>query len=120
MISLECPIPGCGYSTPEASEVVACALLAAHTPVHTAPSLMSNVGPANGPKLERPKVDIGINKEEWNIFERRWDAFVIGSRFNPDNCSSQLFQCAGEALGDMLLKSDPVIISKPTSQLRPL
>ena len=72
MISLECPIPGCGYSTPEASEVVACALLAAHTPVHTAPSLMSNVGPANGPKLERPKVPkIGINKEEWNIFERR-------------------------------------------------
>ena len=118
MISLECPIPGCGYSTPEASEVVACALLAAHTPVHTAPSLMSNVGPANGPKLERPKVDIGINKEEWNIFERRWDAFVIGSRFNPDNCSSQLFQCAGEALGDMLLKSDPTIISKPTSQLK--
>ena len=58
------------------------------------------------------------NKEEWNIFERRWDAFVIGSRFNPDNCSSQLFQFAVEALGDMLLKSDPAIISKQTSQLK--
>ena len=50
MISLECPISGCGYRTPETSEVVACALLAAHTPDHTAPSLMSDVGPANGPK----------------------------------------------------------------------
>ena len=73
MVSLECPIPGYGYHTLKASELVACALLAALTPVHTAPSLISNVGPANGPKLERPNVDMGINKEEWNIFERRWD-----------------------------------------------
>ena len=118
MISLDCPIPGCVYKTPEVSETVACALLAAHTPVHTAHSLMSNAGHNNGPKLERPRVDVGINEEEWNVFERRWDAFVIGSRLNPETCSSQLFQCAGEALGDMLLKSDPTIVAKPTSQLK--
>ena len=55
---------GCGYRTPEASEVFVFALLAAHTPVHTAPTLISNVGTAKFPKLERPQVDIGINKEE--------------------------------------------------------
>ena len=113
MISLECPIPGCGYSTPESSEVVACALLAAHTPVHTAPSLMSNVGPANGPKLERPKVDIGINKEEWNIFERRWDAFVIGSRFNLDNCSFQLFQICSSNLILPSYQNQPASLRRP-------
>ena len=95
MISLECPIPGCGYSTPEASEVVACALLAAHTPVHTAPSLISNVGPANGPKLERPKVDIAINKEDWNINE---DININKEDWN---------------------KFDPTIISKPASLKQP-
>ena len=111
---LQCPIPGCQYATPEVSEAAACALLAAHTPFHTAPSLSHS----QGPKLERPRVDVGINEEEWNIFERRWDAFVIGSRLDPASCSSQLFQCAGESLGDMLLKSDPLIVSKPTLELK--
>ena len=103
-------------SETEMSETVACALLTAHTPVHTAPSLLGSA--TSGPKLERPKVDVGLNEEEWNVFERRWDAFVAGSRLNPADCSSQLFQCAGEALGDMLLKSDPKIISKPTAEVK--
>ena len=60
------------------SETVACALLAAHTPVHTSASIAGAANHSSGPKLERPKVDVGINEEEWNIFTRRWDAFVIG------------------------------------------
>ena len=100
------------------SETVACALLAAHTPVHTSASIAGAANHSSGPKLERPKVDVGINEEEWNIFTRRWDAFVIGSNLNPNSCSSQLFQCAGETLGNMLLKCDPSVVSKPTSELK--
>ena len=64
MVSLACPIPGCTYVTPEMSETVACALLTAHTPVHTAPSLLGSATSHSGPKLERPKVDVGLNEEE--------------------------------------------------------
>ena len=67
--------------------------------------------------MERPKVDIGISQEEWNVFERRWDAFVLGSGLDPLSSSTQLFQCAGVALGDSLLKSDPTSVAKPTTEL---
>ena len=53
--------------------------------------------------------------EEWDIFKRRWDVFVSGSGLDPDASSSQLFQCAGDELGDSLLKTDPSIVSKPNS-----
>ena len=56
MVQLHCPIEGCPYVTIDGSEVVACALLVAHTPSH-------NVAPApmtSGPKLEQPKIDIGV------------------------------------------------------------
>ena len=118
MITLECPIPGCGYKTPASSETVACALLTAHTPIHTSASVATMVARNHGPKLDRPKVNVGINQEEWNIFIRRWDAFVIGSGLDADVCSSQLFQCAGQELGNSLLKSDPGIISRPTAEVK--
>ena len=54
-----------------------------------------------GPKLERPKVNIGVTLEEWNIFKRRWDVFVCGS----------ILQCAGDVLGDSLFKTDASIVS---------
>lgn len=118
MIVLECPIPGCSYKTPESPETVACALLTAHTPVHTSVSAMVTSRRYHGPKLDRPKVDVGIYQEEWTIFIHRWDAFVIGSGLDPDASSSQLFQYAGEDLGNSLLKSDPDIISRPPSAVK--
>ena len=113
MVQLHCPIEGCPYVTIDGTEVVACALLAAHTPAH-------NVAPApmtSGPKLERPKIDIGVTLEQWNMFERRWDVFVNGSGINPTNSSPQLFQCASEELGNNLLKIDANVTSKPTKLL---
>ena len=38
-----------------------------------------------------------------------------GSGLDPDASTSQLFQCAGDELGDSLLKTDPSIVRKPTS-----
>ena len=55
---------------------------------------------------------IGVTLEQWNIFKRR---VRVRIRFRPDASSSQRFQCAGDELGDSLLKTDPSIVSKPTS-----
>ena len=114
MVELECPIPGCNYRTPAgSSETVACTLLSAHSTIH----MGGRTTAAPGPKLERPKVDSGLNQEEWNLFLRRWDAFVIGSGLDPANCSTQLFQCASDSLGDSLLRSNPGIMNRPTAEL---
>ena len=46
------------------------------------------------------------------MFKRRWDVFKDGSQLSPESVSAQLFQCAGNALGDNLLKMDQDITSK--------
>jgi len=116
MVVIECPIDGCGYATGDVSEAIACVLLSAHTTSHSAPRYQAPEH-SRGPQLERPKVEMGINPEEWNVFTRRWNAFVAGSGLDPANCSSQLFQCASPDLGDSLLKSYPTIVSQPTSDV---
>ena len=114
MLSIKYPIPDCPYETPESNEAVTCVLLAAHPTTHMAGPPCTTVV-IHGPKLERPKVNIGVTLEEWNMFKRRWDVFVFGSGLDPDASSAQLFQCAGDELGYSLLKTDPSIVSKPTS-----
>ena len=109
MVQLTCPIEGCSYVTVDGSEVIACALLAAHT-VASAPM-------TSGPKLDRLKIDIEVTLEQWNMFERRWDVFVTRSGINPTHSSPQLFQCASEEIGKNLLKIDANITSKPTKNL---
>ena len=117
MVVIECPIVGCTYSTPDVSEAIGCALLATHTTVHSNTQSTRSQEGVRAPQLDRPKVDMGVNIEEWNIFTRRWNGFVSGSGLNPTNCSSQLFQCAALSLGDALLKSHPNIMSKPTCEV---
>ena len=117
MFSIKCPIPDCPCETPESSEAVICALLAAHSTIHMAGPPRAAVV-IKGPKLDRPKVNIGVTLEDWSIFKRRWDVFASGSGLDPDASSSQLFQCAGDELGDSLLKTDPSIVSTPTSVVR--
>ena len=93
MVQLTCPIEGCTYVTVDGSEVIACALLVAHTPAHT----IASAPMTSGPKLDRPKIDIGVILEQWNMFERRWDVFVTGSGINPTHSSPQLFPGLGSS-----------------------
>ena len=65
MLSIKCPIPDCTYETPESSEAVTCALLAAHSTIHVAVA----AGPRasviiKGPQLERPKVNRDARRVE--------------------------------------------------------
>ena len=114
MISLACSIPRYIYTTRKCQKPLhVLYLLCIHQYILL--PLLTNVGQASSPKLERPKVDVGLTEEEWNIFEPRWDAFVIRSDLNPLDCSSQIFQCTGEVLSDMLLKSNPTCLKTYSS-----
>ena len=110
--------PRCEYQTPDASEALAISLLNAHATLHM-PTPVQAAAPVapRGPKLDRPKVDVGASLEEWNVFTRRLNAFITGSGLDPNDCSSQLFQCAGKELGNAILKMDKDIVNGPTATL---
>ena len=67
-----------------------------------------------------PWVDQGISQETWLAFIRRWEAFNIGSNIINQNASIQLFQCAQDKLGDLMLASDPRLMAKSESYVAKL
>ncbi|KAJ8359136.1 hypothetical protein SKAU_G00156610 [Synaphobranchus kaupii] len=121
MVVVECSVPGCDFKTEDVSEALAIALLTNHGLAHqsASPVMAASVqAPAfRGPKLDRPKIDVGVSIEEWNVFIRRWDVFCTGSGIGAAQAPFQLFQCAGPDLGDSLLKANPGAASQPLADL---
>ena len=118
-ITIKCPVPDCEYETGEATEAVAVALLNAHVTIHNkAVAAVPTTPPISdrGPKLERPKVDIGISEEEWNMFYRRWELILRCSGISNGNVTSHLIQCATDTLGDAVLKVRPKITDAPVDE----
>ncbi len=111
---MQCSVPDCPFRTEDVSENLAIALLTNHGYAHTATAATHAL---RGPKLERPKVDVGVTLEEWNVFVRRWNVFKSGSGIDNDSAPSQLFQCAGPTLGDNLLKTDAEAATKQLPDL---
>ena len=102
MVIVKCSVPSCTFETEDVSEALAIALLANHGLAHqtaTAAIVEPTQAPSlRGPKLERPKVDVGVSIEELNVFVRRWEVFRTGSGIDNASAPSQLFQCAGPDL----------------------
>ncbi|KAK3710029.1 hypothetical protein QZH41_012419, partial [Actinostola sp. cb2023] len=117
MVIVTCSVPDCEFQSEDVSEVLAIALLTNHGLAHQNSAPQPKNTALRGPKLERPKVDIGISVEEWNIFKRRWEVFRAGSGIDDSSAPSQLFQCAGNELGDNLLKANPNATTEPLHQL---
>jgi hypothetical protein len=122
MVVVECSIPTCTFKTADVSEALAIAPLTNHGLVHQSPPPAVAAAPTQaptlqGPKLDRPKVDVGVSIEEWNVFIRRWDVFRNGSGIVTAQAPFQLFQCAGPELGDSLLKANPNAASESLPDL---
>ena len=119
MVVVECSVPDCTFATEDVSETLAIALITNHDLAHRVPAPTAPPAPTttNGPKLERPKVNIGVTIEEWNVFTRRWEVFKSGSGINDASAPSQLFQCAGPELRDSLLKANANAASENLTEL---
>ena len=113
MVIVSCPITNCGYKTEDLPAEIVIAVLNIHALEHTRPSTPAS----RGPKLNRPTIDLGVDQETWLAFERRWQTFKTGSGISDDAAPTQLFQCATEALGDLLLRSDPELSSMPVNEV---
>ncbi|XP_070398540.1 uncharacterized protein [Nothobranchius furzeri] len=110
----------CTFATDDVSEALAVALLANHGLAHqswTEPAAPVRAPGLPGPALDRPRVDIGMSIEEWNVFTCRWNLFRAGSGIGDAQAPFQLFQCARPELGDSLLKANPDAATGPVETL---
>ena len=110
-MAISCPVSGCGYSTDDVSEVLVGKLLDLHMYDH------SQRATVKGPKLKRPGIDVGVNEEVWQAFERRWDTFRRGSNIGAQDAAVQLFECASDELSSLVLRMDHNITSKSVEEV---
>ena len=108
---ISCPVSGCGYRTDDVSEVLVGKLLDLHMYDHSQRATMK------GPKLKRPGIDVGVNEEVWQAFERRWDTFRRGSNIGAQDAAVQLFECASDELSSLVLRMDHNITSKSVEEV---
>ena len=111
MVVIRCPIAGCAYATDDVSESLVSKLLDLHIIEH------NSKASRKGPKLSRPSVDVGVNEEVWQAFERRWATFQNNSNISDDEAAAQLFKCASIELSDLVLKMDQDITSRSVEEV---
>ncbi len=111
--TLRCVIPECNwtYRCSFKSEE-SLALIRMHMEyAHPSPNVQHSASNLKAPKFEAPTIDAGVDEETWVSFTLRWQQYCQGSRISPDLQSLRLFQCASQALGNLLLMSKPHITS---------
>ena len=113
MVKVSCPLEGCDFQTEDVDASVVVVLLQIHATSHSS----ANQRTMKGPKLDRPRIDMGADEEAWNTFLRRWNNFRIGSNIGDSIASVQLLQCAGDDLSEMLLKADSRLTERPIDEV---
>ena len=91
MPAVQCPIPGCDYSTPDLEASIVAALLTAHSAIH-APGQ-----PAKVEKVKRPTIAAGGTSEDWAYFKSRWSDYVDATKIAGKD-EVQLLECCEESL----------------------
>ena len=96
---VECPIPGCGYATPDFDALIVVALLNTHIAIHTSGQA------AKVEKVKRPTIAAAGSSEEWAYFESRWSDYVEATRITGKDRVVQLLECCDEPLRKDLTRS---------------
>ena len=118
MPSLKCPVIdcvweySCEFNNDQSVEIIKLHVGACHVQ-----QSQGNQAPGRSPKIDRPTIDVGIDEEQWGNFVVRWKQFCQGSNLSKEAQSLQLFQCATETLGNLLLKSNPSITDRSASEV---
>ena len=108
--NLKCVIPGCQWICQfsfESHPQESLRLVELHM-VHAHRQQEASTAKART-KFVPPSIDIGVDQETWVAFTIRWEQYCKGSGIPQDLQSLQLFQCASETLGNLLLRTNPKI-----------
>ena len=94
MPTVECPVEGCEYRTPDVSEVLAAALITAHAATHLTQGQPPSV---RAEKVRRPDISAGTT-EDWVYFRSRWGDYVRATKLIGPDRILQLLECCDDQL----------------------
>ena len=96
MPTVQCPIEGCEYATPDVDPVIADALITTHATSHQTPSGPTQT--ARVEKVKRPSVSLAGTTEDWQYFKSRWNDYVKATRLEGTDRIIQLLECCDDQL----------------------
>ena len=117
MPDLTCPVTSCAwvyhceFSNDQCMELIKLHVSTCHI------ATPSTEATSRCPKVSRPIVDIGIDQEKWNAFVIRWKQFRLASGIPTSAESLQLFHCASEELGTLILRLEPDVTELPVDDV---
>ena len=93
MEAVECPFPGCTYSTPAGMDAaVTAVVLSTHAMTH---NRAAKVKPA---PVKRPEISSGGTTEGWSYFTTRWRSYVQAVQLTGKDIPIQLLECCDSKL----------------------
>ncbi|XP_066924333.1 uncharacterized protein [Clytia hemisphaerica] len=105
MPSVNCPVPGCNYATPDTEAVIVAALITAHAnSTHNGPA-QAGQGTTKVEKVKRPTIVSSSTSEDWTYFLTRWNEYKQATRVAGREIIIQLLECCEEQLRKDLTRS---------------
>lgn len=96
MPTVQCPLEGCDYKTPDVEPVVAAALITTHVTVHHASNRSTPA--ARAEEIKRASVSSAGTIVEWQYFRSRWSDYVKVTRLEGTNKIIHLLECCDNQL----------------------
>ena len=106
MPAINCPHPGCAYTTPDVDAVIVAALITAHNSIHDNERPAGLHTTAKVEKVRRPVISNGSSSEDWSYFLSRWDDYVRATKVTGQDKIIQLLECCDEQLRKDLTRSN--------------
>ncbi|XP_066931785.1 uncharacterized protein [Clytia hemisphaerica] len=105
MPSVNCPVPGCNYATPDTEAVIVAALITAHAnSTHNGPA-QAGQGTTKVEKVKRPTIVSSSTSEDWTYFLTRWNEYKQATRVAGREIIILLLECCEEQLRKDLTRS---------------
>lgn len=105
MPSVDCPIPGCTYTTPDLDAVIVAALLNTHATIHAAPTPHVAGAAVRVERVKRPTISSAGTSEDWKYFLSRWGEYTTATKVTGKDRILQLLECCDEVLRKDLTRS---------------
>ena len=118
MVVLRCPFNECVEEIADDDKDIAIAIFNAHVSTHNVTGRPHGGGSSSkSEKLTRPKLTQGMLEEAWNSFKALWELYKTGAGLSAQKCGLQLIYCCDSELIEQVVRTDPVIASKPEEEL---
>lgn len=114
MPSVQCPVPGCDYVTPDLDPAVVAALITTHATVHT--HTAQNTNSSKTEKVRRPTITLSGTAEDWAYFQTRWTEYKQATKIDGQEAVLQLLECCEENLRRDVTRAAGGTLTQKTEQ----